>query len=305
MRLTHALVALCFLGQLSFAQGIQWIGIDARISNIMATSQRDDELCWAASAQMILNFYGNSSTQSAIVQRVHHDQENRPGSDRDITSSLDGMRIAGGKHLRAVADEGFPSLSVLVNELSHARPIYITFATGPRSGHAVIITAVAVEQTQYGITIRSLVLRDPFPTPQNIATRGRVQLNDFNLTSFSQTVRKHWIITPTDPDEEVSGDLPDPPQRREHSGSAQSCSDLFDSCIARAETQEVCEDKWQEGCMESCQKDYGNSYTACRNNFCRPSTGSNVEWASMCRTQVRGTTSVCRNKQSSCERRSQ
>jgi hypothetical protein len=171
----------------------QWVGIDSRVANSFAHPQPQSEWCWAASSQLVLALNGISTTQPAIVQRVHGNLRDLPGSDDDITSAL--TTTSGTKVATATVYPGFPSSGLLLRELSARRPLLIEFVTGPQSGHVVVITSVEVTETAVGPFITSLVLRDPFPTPENVKNSGRVQLNNFNISQFAQMVRAYWIVT--------------------------------------------------------------------------------------------------------------
>jgi hypothetical protein len=99
--------------------------------------------------------------------------------------------------VRSATAVGAPAPAVLIQELNQQHPILLTFATGPFSGHAVVITAASSVATANGPFITSLVLRDPFPTPQNVANDGRVELAGPALAQFISNVRRHWLVSVT------------------------------------------------------------------------------------------------------------
>ena len=287
------------------AQNLQWVGIDSRVGNLMAHRQDSDEFCWAASAQMILNYYGVSVTQETIAKKIHGTADNIPGSDEDISAALTGWRVSGSQDkTRSTQGRGLPTPQVLVSELSAGRPLLITFSTGPNTGHAVVITAAGFLRTANGINVRSLVIRDPWPSRENVATSGRVQYDNLNLALFAQNVSNHWLVFISTSSDDGSIDLSREPKTgsRSESRNANACEEKHDSCMENVETQDACVNAWFEGCMKSCQNDYGNFYAACRSNFCSASNGPNREWASNCRTSIRIATQRCDNRQRTCER---
>lgn len=171
----------------------QWVGVDSRVANFFAVAQPQSEWCWAASSQLVLTLNGIPTTQSAIVQRIHHNLENLPGSDDDITAALT-MKI-GTRSATAIQQSGFPSPALLLRELSAQKPILIEFLTDPSSGHVVVITSAAARQTAFGPLITSIVLRDPWPSPVNVSNSGRVQIDNFNIGQFANTVRAYWLVS--------------------------------------------------------------------------------------------------------------
>ena len=51
----------------------QYVGIRTVDFNFVAAAQQQSEWCWAASIQMILNYYGIPATQQEIVTRTYAD----------------------------------------------------------------------------------------------------------------------------------------------------------------------------------------------------------------------------------------
>lgn len=195
-RMILTLAALTCLTPLSSAQQPTYVGIPS--VTFFAAAQQEDEWCWAASIQMILNHYEIPLSQQEIVTRTYGALVNQPGTDQQISANLNGWAVTvQGKHVtvRSWTKAGPPAPLVLLQELSRGHPILLTFSpNGPNSGHAVVITAASYVQTPQGPIITSLVLRDPFPTQQNIANSGRVELMGPQLASFIPLVRGHWIV---------------------------------------------------------------------------------------------------------------
>jgi Papain-like cysteine protease AvrRpt2 len=179
------------------AFGQQYVGIPTTQFNFSASAQQQDEWCWAASIQMILNYYGIPATQQEIVTRTYGIPVDQPGSDAAITSALSGLgRTIGGqvRTIRSTGQSGPPPPAILLNQLSQKHPILLTFATGPNSGHAVVVTAASFIVGPGGPQITSLVIRDPWPSQQTIATDGRVEISGQSLATFAQSIRGYWMV---------------------------------------------------------------------------------------------------------------
>jgi hypothetical protein len=58
-------------------------------------------------------------------------------------------------------------------------------------GHAVVITGAS----HIGRRVTSIVYRDPWPSPENGANHGRVEIADAEVTRFLSSVRSHWLVS--------------------------------------------------------------------------------------------------------------
>ena len=120
------------------------------------------------------------------------------GSDQEISNALTGWAVEGdGRRvtINSWVAAGAPPPQILIRELSQKHPILLTFMSGPTSGHAVVITAASYVQTPNGPYINSLVIRDPWPSPQNIMNEGRVEIGGQDLVNFIPTVRGNWLVS--------------------------------------------------------------------------------------------------------------
>jgi hypothetical protein len=174
-----------------------YVGIPTAAFQPFTAAQLQDEWCWAASTQMILTFYGIPVSQPQIVARVFGNVIDWSASDQVISAALNGWgQTRNGQivHINSQAYPGPPPANVLLAELSQGHPILLTFMSGPTSGHAVVITAVSYLNSPFGPQLTSLVLRDPWPSPQNIATSGRVEIPYVSLAQFASTMRGYWLV---------------------------------------------------------------------------------------------------------------
>src|ERR1700753_1510433 len=100
----------------SQAQDILYAGIKSQDFNYFASSQHNSNWCWAASLQMIFNYYGINITQEQIVARSYGVESNGaiPNSRGDlkiITANLNNQGVDNNGRpysVRAVFNRGAP-----------------------------------------------------------------------------------------------------------------------------------------------------------------------------------------------------
>lgn len=193
------LVFLILFCQEAFSQQLQWAGIPSQKMNYYAASQQNSNWCWAASLQMIFNYYGVDIRQDQIVRGSYGTDPygrlpNWTGSTGLITRNLNNWNVDNRGRRYAVQSRmynGAPTPVYLVQELSAGRPVLIGYRSGANSGHAVVITAVSYYNTVYGPQIQSIVVRDPWPSPQNIRNNGRVE---YPANKIASLMMAHWYV---------------------------------------------------------------------------------------------------------------
>lgn len=176
-----------------------YVGITARKFNYFASTQRNTEWCWAASIQMLFNYYGIEISQEQIVARSFRKKTGDPlpnatGDLKVITENLNNWSIDNKGlpyRVRAEMRFGAPSPAYLIRELAAERPVLIGYRTGPNTGHAVLVTACSYYPTENGPRIRSVIVRDPWPSPENTESAGRVEYWGASLASLIET---HWFV---------------------------------------------------------------------------------------------------------------
>ncbi len=162
-------------------------------------AQRNSNWCWAASIQMIFNYYGVDIAQEDIVARSYGTDRygslpNWTGNFEVITNNLNNWNIdrRGRSYtVGASLQYGAPNAAYLVQELSAQRPVLVGYNSGNGGGHAVVITALSYIQTPYGPQIQTIIVRDPWPSQQNIASSGR---NEYPAANFANAITAHWYI---------------------------------------------------------------------------------------------------------------
>ena len=193
-------IASCFsllVAASAHSQNLISVGIPSASFNFVASSQKQTEWCWAASTQMILQWLGFDVDQGEVVSKVKGALINQGASDADINTALNAVavqRTGQPAVIHSLFASGPPPASVLVNELGHQHPILLSFKSGPYSSHAVVITGARYYQTRSGPVVTSLIIRDPWPTQENIRNAGRVELAGPTLANFLPNVLKNWIV---------------------------------------------------------------------------------------------------------------
>lgn len=177
----------------------QYVGVQSAQMNFFAAAQNNSQWCWAAAIQMVLNYYDVNITQEQIVARTYGSDPygnlpNWAGSFQAITANLNNWNVdnSGNSYsVKAIVNSGAPTPAVLLQELSAGRPVIVGYSSGQNSGHAVVITAASFTQSYNGPIIQSVVVRDPWPSPQNIKTAGRVE---YPAAQFASVMQAYWYI---------------------------------------------------------------------------------------------------------------
>lgn len=177
----------------------QYVGVPREAMEYVTSDQHNSQWCWAASIQMILNYYGVDIAQEQIVARTYgvdpYGQLPDWGGDfRAITANLNNWNIdnRGRPYIvSAKLGRGAPTPAILIEELSKRRPVMVGYATGPNSRHAVVITGASFSPSPHGPIIHSLIVRDPEPTRKNIRNRGRVE---YPGEFLAQRMEHFWYI---------------------------------------------------------------------------------------------------------------
>ncbi len=178
------------------------VGIPSEKFNIVVDYQEKSNWCWAATMQMIYNYYGIDITQEQIVARSFgHDPITGMPPDSAATFELvnwnlngKGVDNAGRRYfVRHELYVGPPDVNRLIRTLHERRPVLVGYASGPNSSHAVIVSGCTYKQTFWGPQIQTLVVRDPDPSKvfTNYPYPGRVEYWGKDLANL---IERHWYI---------------------------------------------------------------------------------------------------------------
>jgi hypothetical protein len=190
---------LVLQGQLAAQQAPVYVGIPSEQMNYFSASQQQSQWCWAASIQMVFNYYGVGIDQDQIVRRTYGmdpygNLPNWPGSFQAIHSNLNNWSIDnyGNRYtVTASIGMGAPAPAILLRELAEGRPVILGYQTGPNSGHAVVATAASYIQTPMGPQIQTIVVRDPWPSRDNLQTMGRQEWPGIVLAN---RIQAYWYV---------------------------------------------------------------------------------------------------------------
>ncbi len=193
------ILVLVFLSLHSGAQNIHFVGIPNKEFDYDAAAQENVQWCWAASIQMILNYYGLKVNQDEVVEKSYPRDENGklpnwPATYDLITDNLNNWVInydGTVHHIHAEMGEGAPSPASLVEELSNGRPVILAFETGHHSTHAIVVTGAMYKESDLGPLVRNILARDPWPDAHNVQSVG---LNQYPAKSLAELVRAYWFV---------------------------------------------------------------------------------------------------------------
>jgi hypothetical protein len=165
--------------------------------NYFASVQQKPQWCWAASIQMVMNYYGVDIDQKQIVKRTYGVSNGElPDWAASIETIHKNLNYKGvdnqGKMYIVNAQVGLnaPDPILLIEELSHKRPVVIGYKAN-FGGHVVLITAVSYYESNKGPLIRSIVVRDPLPEINNQFDNGRIE---YEAATFANLIQAYWLV---------------------------------------------------------------------------------------------------------------
>ncbi|HEY9285353.1 MAG TPA: papain-like cysteine protease family protein [Pyrinomonadaceae bacterium] len=131
--------------------------------------QRQQNWCWAACVQMVLNYRGVSVTQEQVVQRVFGGNIDAPGQPGQILGALTGWAFTfRGQRVMLTSSPFAFNGSEIVRDLAERWPIIVGVGDGRSTGHAYVLTAVTYTVDRFNQPIfLTAILRDPWPGNQS------------------------------------------------------------------------------------------------------------------------------------------
>ena len=151
-------------GQIFYSKndGLYWAAIETSYFKAYVARQRNNNWCWAACTQMVLNYQGVSASQEQIVERVFGSQEDRPGTAENIVEGAKGWYVDGCT-IAAKADYSFQPQK-LINDLVNKYPLVVGLSIpGQNVGHAYVLTGLSFQKQGDSVFPYSVILRDPWP----------------------------------------------------------------------------------------------------------------------------------------------
>jgi hypothetical protein len=195
-----AFFSLIVLKSFSQSYKINEVGIPDNQFVYSSSLQEKSNWCWAASIKMLLFYEDISKSQSEIVERSYGmnsygDLPDWTGSLEVITANLNNWDVdRHGKVYTVKANFHFnaPSESGIIDLLSKKKPILICYKSSPTTNHAVLITSCRYYDTPNGQEISEITVRDPWPSNENINSKGVVK---YNYDSFHSLINCYWDVT--------------------------------------------------------------------------------------------------------------
>lgn len=183
----------------TFTQAQEFVGIPKEKFDYVAASQHNGNWCWAATIQMVMNYYHIPMTQEEIVERTfgtnrYGELPDLPASHRLMTENLNTTLEDQNGKLKNVTAElhfGSPDAAYLIEKLKQQRPILISYNTGEDTEHAVIITGISYVQTRTGPEIETIYIRDPAPSEEKVQNLGRVE---YDGEKFQNLITAYWEV---------------------------------------------------------------------------------------------------------------
>ncbi|GAB4279986.1 MAG: hypothetical protein Kow0068_04080 [Marinilabiliales bacterium] len=178
---------------------IYYAGIPADEFENFVTPQLDNYWCWAASAQMVFNYYGIEVSQKEIVKWIYDYDENGYLPDKGVSLktlnyllNISGYDTLGTYfEVKSIMGKGAPIPAKLIEELSNKKPVIVGYAT-PEGGHVVVVTGVKYKITEIGPKILGFIVRDPMPDQTFSLHNGVIE---YPGKSFAKKINAYWLIS--------------------------------------------------------------------------------------------------------------
>lgn len=154
--------------------------------NYFQSFQEEQNWCWAACIQMILDyqgigFQGTKSEQCEIVKKAFNsfDCSDKPANCYTIESGANGW-IINGRQVKAEVDSS-PNANELIDQLAYKNPVIIGLNMPNQDiGHAYVLTAIFFRESNGRKIPYRVVLRDPYPYDKYGVKKDAKQEFDWN-----------------------------------------------------------------------------------------------------------------------------
>lgn len=153
------------LGPNYFVAGVPTSEFDAWAAERVSGNQRQQNWCWAACSQMVLNYHGLYVTQEQLVNKIYGGLVDRPADELQIRRALSGWAPnVKGNFSYIYCQSGFQSVNEITQALAAKWPLIVGLQTPYGGGHAYVLTAIYYSTDPYNNTLPDkVVLRDPMP----------------------------------------------------------------------------------------------------------------------------------------------
>ncbi len=194
----RGVLLLVGLSAFAFGQKSVTVGIPTAQFNFVSAAQLHTDWCWAASVQMVLNWYNIPVKQSDVVNRIFGKPVDATVSEDAIAVALSGTawdRRNREVHMHAERERGTPGSNLLVSELSARHPMLITFRSAKTMLHAVVLTGAEYVRTPQGPQLTALTFRDPNPNFKDRHTAEAFRVTGAELQRFLRSISSYYLFT--------------------------------------------------------------------------------------------------------------
>ena len=148
----------------TYEVGIPWDYVIAWARPKVLGRQQENNWCWAASIQMVLNLAHIPVTQDQIVKRVFGHEADSPATPAQIMKALDGWgSMNNGKQVSVTAFIE-PSYDQILLDLYLNYPVILALKfKNNKVGHAVVVTAAKYKVVNGKKQILYFLVWDPWP----------------------------------------------------------------------------------------------------------------------------------------------
>lgn len=169
------------IGPNSFVAGVRTDEFRYFTAPEVVGRQRQQNWCWAACVQMVLNYHGLFVTQEQVVQQVFGTLVDRPATETDILRALSGWAPDARGRFSAITASPYVWDEAIISDLAYKWPLIAAVKNEDgQSGHAYVLTALQFHNEPYvtgywyGRPVYGqrpvfdyVILRDPWPNSES------------------------------------------------------------------------------------------------------------------------------------------
>jgi ABC-type bacteriocin/lantibiotic exporter with double-glycine peptidase domain len=134
----------------SYIAGVRTNEFQFFVAPERAGRQRQQNWCWAACVQMVLNYHGLYVTQEQVVQRVFGAQVDQGANEAQILQALSGWAPDMRGRFSAITASPYVWDQALINDLAYKWPLIAAIQNDDgQSGHAYVLTALQFHYESY------------------------------------------------------------------------------------------------------------------------------------------------------------
>ncbi|MDE6339517.1 MAG: C39 family peptidase [Muribaculaceae bacterium] len=144
---------------------VYWAAVKTTYFKDYVARQEEDCWCWAACAQMVLNYQGVDVRQEDLVRRAKGNRVNEGGTAYDIQRAADGWRTGGHVIAARVDNPNSVTAQTFIDDLIDKYPVIIGLEMpGQTVGHAYVLTGISFRNSNGSYQPIEVILRNPWPS---------------------------------------------------------------------------------------------------------------------------------------------